>query len=141
MGLGDLTPDGTQSNSYRQYPDHEKQDELEQMVDEAEGLFPGGVEIEFIEVSPEMTRTQGYCYNREVGNYIRIAECVMENRPMWYVEMVVRHEMVHAWMDQNGYGDFSDGSKVFEWVCGRVGADITDTAPGHEEYEVIEQFL
>lgn len=140
MGLGDIVPDKAEKNKYRQYPDHELQDELEEVVEESKELFPGGVDVAFIEVSPQMTSTQGYCYYKPECSYIRIAEDVVENDPWEYIESIIRHEMVHAWMKENGWADVSDGSRVFEWVLGRVEADISGMSYKSPRYEIIEEF-
>lgn len=139
MGLGDIVPEEAKQNKYRQYPDHGMQERLERVIEENQDLFPGGVEVDFIEVSPKMTSTHGYGYHKLDSNYIRLAERVVENEPWYYVKAVILHEMVHIWMEQNNY-DYSDKSLIFEWVCGYIGADITGTAPTHEEWEIIRKF-
>lgn len=140
MGLGDLGPDKGDSNHYKQYARHEEQDRIEEIMEEAKSRFPTEPEIDFIEVSPEMTRHHGFYYHREESQYIRVAEEMVEEYPWYYIERVIRHEMVHAWMYQNGYPDFDDNSRIFEWVCGKVGADVTKADIDSEEYEIIRLF-
>jgi len=141
MGLLELTPDEDNNRGrYRQYPDHEMQDRIEDFMERSQEKFPGGVEIAFIEVSPEMTRTHGYFYHKPERDYIRLAEEVVEEYPWSYTKKVILHEMIHGWLRQNGYSQYSDGSGIFEWICGHVGADIDGTSPGREKYEIIEEF-
>ena len=139
MGLGDIVPEEAKRKEYRKYLDHEKQERLEEVVDKYRARFPGGVKVDFIEVSPRMDQHHGFAYHRSESSYIRIAKDAVENWPWSYVEKIVGHEMVHIWMDQNGY-EYSDGDAIFNWVCGYIGADVTGTAPGQPEYEIINQF-
>ena len=143
MGLLNLGPDGdgTNDKKYRTYPDHEKQDFIEDVVERRKSDFPGGVDVGFVEISPEMTRTQGYAYFKPEHDYIRIAERVIENHSEEYVEMVIVHEMIHIWLHQNGRDDVSDGTKLFEWICGYLGADIDGTAPGRRDFKTMQEFL
>lgn len=143
MGLLNLGPDGETTNNkrYRTYPDHERQDFIEDVVERRKSDFPGGVDIGFIEVSPEMTKTQGFAYYKPEHDYIRVAERVVENQSDEYIEMVIVHEMVHIWLHQNGRSDVSDGTKLFEWICGHLGADISGTSPGQSDFEVMREFL
>lgn len=141
MGLGDIVPEENEQKHYRQYADHELQDELEDVVDNTVEKLPGEVEIDFIEVSPRMTsNVDGRCYHKENVDYIRLKEDMVDREPWEYVKRVVRHEVIHAWFRQNGYEQYRDGSKIFEWVCGRVDADITGVGPNSEQYEIMEQF-
>lgn len=144
MGLADLTPEDTVATEYQQYkryPSHEWDDKLEQWAEEVTPRFPGGVEYDFIEVSPEMTRTSGFAYKKTENGYIRISEQSIEKYPEYYVKFVLIHELAHLWFYQNGYEEYSDGSGIFEWVLGRVGGDLDEAAPGTDEYEIMWEFF
>jgi len=148
MGLNDIVPEEQQQSnaeeSYRQYSVHEYEDTLIGWIDELQDRFPEEVQVDFIEVSPEMTSTHGYAYRKPGGiQYIRIAEFVTEDYPQWYQKMVVLHEMVHMFMYQRGMDDVSDGDPLFEWVLGTVGADVNGLGPEttEEKYEVMADFL
>lgn len=145
MGLGDFSEIPNQSDAerkYRTYPIHEYQDKLDNMVDELQERFPQEVEVDFIEVSPEMTRTWGYTYYKSGGiKYIRIAERLL-SKPDEQVKMVVLHEMVHCYMHQIGYGDVSDNDDLFEWVLGRVGAHSSGRPFDADDWkDIAEPFL
>lgn len=142
MGLKDIVDeDIPPGNRYRRYPSHPLDDQLEEWAEESTEKFPGGVEWDFIEVSPEMTKHQGFAYYKGENGYIRISEQLIENQPEWYIRMVLLHELTHLWFYQNGYKEFSDNSGIFEWVLGRVGADIDDIGPKSKEFGVIFAFL
>lgn len=140
MGIDDITG-VEEGNSYKRYPSHEWDDRIEQWANEAQSLFPGGVEYDFIEVSPEMTRTHGFAYTKTENGYIRISEQVIKHQSEDYVRLVLLHELTHLWFHQNGYSKYSDNSGIFEWVLGRIGADINGVGPHSEEFEIITQFL
>lgn len=138
MGLGDIVSEENKSHEKRQYPDHKIQDRLEEVIDKYRPRFPGGVNVEFIEVSPRITDKDGYAYY-DSGGYIRVSKETVETLPWYYIDCLIAHEMVHLWMDQNGY-DYSDGDRIFNWVCGQVGADVTKIGPKSEQYEIIREF-
>lgn len=140
MGLGDLV-DGGLRDPNRYYPDHEWDEQLYEWAEEVQLRFPGGVEYDFIEVSPEMSRHDGFAYYKGENGFIRISEKMIQNRTEEFVKKVLIHELAHLWFYQNGYYQYSDGSGVFEWVLGRVGADLNEVGPGTEEYEIMEEFL
>lgn len=143
MGLKDVVSEENQKHKYRYYPDHELQDEIEKVVEETVEELPGDVEVDFIEVSPRMTgNILGRHIPKDGGDthLIRLKENLVENRPWEYVERVIKHEVVHVWFAQNGYGDYGDGSRIFEWVLGRVGADISGISFYGEEYDIIHEF-
>lgn len=141
MGLKDLVPDDGKGSEYKRYNSHEWDSKLEGWAEEAQVLFPGGVEYDFIEVSPEMTRNHGFAYQRTENGYIRISEKAIDSEPEWYIRLVLVHELTHLWFYQNGYGEYSDNSMIFEWVLGRVGADLDGAGPGSKKYEIIKRFL
>lgn len=143
MGLDDIVPDDVpDGNHYRQYPHHPAEDRLEEWADEAQEKFPEEVEYDFIEVSPEMVRTHGFAYYKPDGSkYIRIAERVVERYPVHYQRLVLIHEMTHIFFKQRNMEEYSDGSRLFNWVLGRVGADLNGVGPGTEEYDLMLEFL
>lgn len=143
MGLQDLNgmDNHGQNRAYNKHPEEEK---FQDWLEELDSRFPDEIECAFVEISPRMTK---YCakayYDREKNeNYIRIAEKTVENQPEWYQKLVLLHEMVHIWFEQNGYGDVNDSDAIFNWVLGYVGADVSGTGPGHDYYEnIIHRFF
>lgn len=148
MGLGEFTNQGdltVAEQHFRTYPTHEEEEKFEKMVEELQSRFPEEIRVDFIEISPKMTRTDGYAYFRDRDGvscqYIRIAEKALDY-PDYYQKMIVAHEMVHIYCNQKGYGDVSDGDRFFEWILGRVCADINGTSYRTEEWnDLINPFL
>lgn len=139
MGLGEFTND-TAENSY--YASHPADDKLNEWLDEFEEKFPEPIDVEFVEVSRKMTKSHAKAYwDAESGEkYIRIADFVLEQFDEEHQRRVLIHEMVHVYMYQNGY-NYSDHDDIFTWVLGRVGADISGIGPGHEQHDIMMEFL
>lgn len=141
MGLGNFKKSGGTSEveKYRQYGHREYNLELESMVDELQEQFPEEIEVGFIEVSPEMTKTQGFAYYKPEGNYIRIAEKVIESHSRDQIKRAVAHEMVHLWMHQIGREDISDEDRIFNWALGVVLADVSGYHQNSQIWEDIAE--
>lgn len=142
MGLLDLTPDDTGGSVYRQYPDHERQDEIEAWAEEFQDRFPERVEFGFIEVSPQMESCDGRAFYKSDGAmYIRIAEFAVEEKPDWRIKTIILHEMLHIYFYQIGRKDVTERDPIFTWALGFIGADISKIGPGDEDFEVYKDFL
>lgn len=133
---------GVPQKDYGYYSYHEYDDTLQEWADEMESKFPGGLEYEYIEVSPKMSKYQAKAYFPQgEPNYIRVAEDTVDNYSDEYIKMILLHELVHIWMSNNGHGHISDGDKVFNWVLGMVGADVSGEGPGTRGYKIMMEFL
>lgn len=131
--------DGSDNGGY--YGWHKYNPKLKEWVEELEPKFPGGIDLQYIEVSPQLTRAFAKAYNKPGETpYIRVAERVFPKYSDEQVKRMVAHEMAHVWMYNRGY-DYSDEDRVFNWVLGRVDADITYCEPGDEQYMIIEEFI
>lgn len=140
MGLEDFKSE--RSNGYKKYGHHEYNDRLEEWKDEMQEEFPIELDIEFVEVSPEMTKHNGMAYRRDKDTYyIRISENYIERNSKKKVRLTLLHEMVHVYFYQRGYGD-TNHDKYFRWVVGRVGASMTNMTIDSTKWKhCIEPFL
>lgn len=141
MGLDDFAEEATTTSEYKQYNLTELDNRLEEIVDNHQDRFPYEIRVDFIEASPELTKHAGKAYYKDDGNkrhqYIRIKESIARDDDMQTVRIVL-HEMVHVYFYQLGLKDISDGDKLFEWVCGRVMADISGV---YEESNTFHQAI
>lgn len=130
------------SNQYRAYDDHEYDDRLNQWKDEFKDRFPVRLNIEFIEVSPNMTKTWGKATYKPDGTcYIRMSEDFLYNHNDEQIKMTLLHEMCHVYFYRMGYKD-TNHDKFFRWVVGRVMGDLTHTSFNNQKWiDCIEPFL
>jgi len=130
------------SNQYRAYDSHEYDDRLNQWEDEFEDRFPVRLNIEFIEVSPNMTKTWGKATYKPDGTcYIRMSEDFLYNHTDEQIKMTLLHEMCHVYFYRKGYKD-TNHNKFFRWVVGRVKGDLTHTSFKNQQWkDCIEPFL
>lgn len=132
MGLGNLI-DGDVSTSeesnsghpLKRYGSHERDEFLEESIEELRERFPIHPNIEFIEVSPRMSKTPAKLYtkNREVETvlYIRVSE-PFTNRQDHEIKQSLLYLLVQAYFIELGFKDISPANDEFKWVCGQVGA-------------------
>lgn len=141
MGLKDLVEEEN-NHGKRQYPEHPREEEFLEWIDEFQDRFPEEVGVDFLEVSPRMTKTWGYAYYREDSQYIRLSEYLVKNCPDSTIKRVILHEMVHLYSHQIGYGELTERDPLFTWVLGRVGAHVSGYSPSGQEWnDVVEPFL
>lgn len=140
MGLEDFST-GSGSN-YEKYGNHEYDSKLGTWADEMQQRFPIDLNIEFVEVSPQMTKTRGMAYKRNANEYyIRISERFIHNHSDERVKLTLLHEMVHVYFYQQGFSD-TKHDKYFRWVVGRVGASMTHMTLDDKKWEeCIEPFI
>jgi len=145
MGLRNV--DGVRDHPLRNCHDHERQDDLEAMIEKAnKNVFPEEVQVDFVEVSPNMENYAGKAFKKYKGGerylYIRISEHWLEQWSDQRVYRMVKHEMAHIYVWQNGFEDISDAQHMFTWLLGRVGGH-TNKVPDHvdEWQELAEPFL
>lgn len=140
MGLDDFKKENSQS--YQRYKDHYYNEKLEKWREEFDDRFPVELNIEFVEVSPQMTKTWGKAYRRDGDTYyIRLSKEFVESKGEEQIRRTLLHEMVHVYFYQIGYGN-TNHDKYFRWVCGRVGADMTNMDIHNLKWiDCIEPFL
>jgi predicted SprT family Zn-dependent metalloprotease len=130
------------SNSREMYSQHDYDEKLELMLENLEKRFPVDLKIDFIEVSPRMTKTRAKAYKRD-GNtyYIRISEEFIHDATDERIELTVLHEMCHVYAYVKGFSEINH-NKFFRWIVGRVGASMTYSSVYSQEWiELIEPFL
>lgn len=137
MGLGDII-DQTDNHSGRAWPDHGRQEELEDWMDELSQEFPGEVRVDFIEVSPQMTKCYAKAYwdekSKERDRYIRVSKDFFENHSDDRVKAVILHELVHIWFFQEGYTSVTERDERFTYVLGAVGAHVSGVSFDDETF-------
>jgi predicted SprT family Zn-dependent metalloprotease len=140
MGLEDFKSES--DSHYKQYGYHEYNEKLEKWADEMEERFPIDLNIEFVEVSPQMNQTRGMAYRRDNSTYyIRLAEWFVGIKSDERIKLTLLHEMVHVYFYRQGYSD-THHDKYFRWVVGRVGASMTNMAITDRKWQqCIEPFL
>jgi len=140
MGLEDFQSDT--GSGYKQYGHHEYNEKLEQWMKEFQEKFPVELQIEFIEVSPQMNKHAAMAYRREASTYyIRVSETYINQSTDRDIKFTLLHEMVHVYFYQMGYKR-TRHDKYFRWVAGRVGADMTRMSIDDEKWkDCIEPFL
>lgn len=140
MGLQGLIDQEKGDVPERAWPDHKRQDELEQWVETMKEEIPVDLEVDFIEVSPTMTNYSAKAYrDNSLDNvrkyYIRVAEHTMDDQSDDEIRAVILHELVHIWFWENGDGDISDGDDLFSYVLGGLGAHLNKTNFDGYEYQ------
>lgn len=140
MGLDDFKD--TSSNEREMYRDHDYDEKLEVMMENLQQRFPCELKIDFIEVSPRMTKTRATAYKRDGETYyIRVSAEYIESANDDRIMLTVLHEMCHVYFYQKGFSD-TNHDKFFRWVVGRVGASMTRTNTySYKWQETIEPFL
>lgn len=125
----------TDSTNHRAYPYDEREEKLWEWFDELEERFPEDIECEFIEVSPRLERCHAKAYLKPDGTqYIRMADDYLRATRDWKVKRTLLHEMVHLYTYQKGHSDISDGSHLFKWLCGAVGAHINQVSENGDQW-------
>jgi predicted SprT family Zn-dependent metalloprotease len=138
MGLTDLIDESTEPGQSNQEPDidtkhhrkraynpHHKEEDLWEMFEELQEKFPEEIKCDFIEVSGKMKNYNAKAYDDYGTQYLRFAKWFVESSSDERIKETMLHEMVHLYTYQKGYaGEVSDGSHIFKWLCGAVGAKI-----------------
>lgn len=130
MGLKDLegieNGSAATTNPYRAYPHTDWEDTLNEWFTELEQRFPEPIQCDFIEVSTRIKKYNAKAYYRQhpTSQYIRFSEKYLNSSTDERIRMTLLHEMVHLYTYQNGFNRVSDGSHIFKWLCGAVGAPI-----------------
>lgn len=138
MGLHDFS--GSKSE-HRAYNGHPKEDQLEEWKDELQERFPVDLDIEFIEVSPKMSKHYGKAYYRGDTAFIRISQDYIESNEDRKVKLTLLHEMCHVYFYQMGYKE-TNHDKYFRWVVGRVMASMTSMTIDNKKWQkTIEPFF
>lgn len=140
MGLDDFQ--SKKEKGYKQYGYHEYNEWLENLVKQFQEKFPIELDIEFVEVSPQMNKCNAKAYRRDGDTYyIRVSESFINRSTHREIKFTLLHEMVHVYFYQMGYSD-TNHDKYFRWVAGRVGADMTGMSIRDKKWEgCIEPFL
>jgi len=128
MGLGNLD-DINLKHSGRYFPDHERQDELEQWMEDLMDRFPEPIDVDFIEVSPQMTKHAAMAYwdhgSQDRDKYIRVSKNAMDRLTDDQIKSIILHELVHCWFYMNGDNDVTERDPMFTYVLGAVGAHLS----------------
>lgn len=144
MGLNDLIDESNQTSEaerqYRSFSYHKYEERVEEWVDELQSEFPEEVQVDFVEISTRMRKSSAKAYWRGEHQYLRVAEWSVEKYDDEYLKEIVLHEMVHLYFRQIGKGEVDDNSRLFNWVLGQVGADLSGTSPGHWKHDIMEEF-
>ena len=132
----------TSSNNREMYSEHEYDEKLELMLENLEERFPVDLKIDFIEVSPRMSKTRAKAYRRDGDTYyIRVSEEFIDASSDERIELTVLHEMCHVYAYVKGVSEINH-NKFFRWIVGRVGASMTHSSVYSREWiELIEPFL
>lgn len=140
MGLDNFKK--SKSSKNKAHGHHPYNEKLETWADELEERFPIDLDINFVEVSPQMTKTYGKAFYSSYDQcYIRIAEYVVESKSEKEVKLILLHEMCHIYFYRMGYGN-TGHDKYFRWVVGRVMADMTNTSIHNKKWkDCIEPFF
>lgn len=149
MGLGDLIPDDVSeesaSGSKRRYGHHEFNETLEEWVEELEERFPYDLNIDFIEVSPQLESNDARIYtdydeDGRLYHYIRIRDGMWEGvdeddeSKYWKARQAILYLMVRAYFNVLGMGDIGPNRDEFKLVCGMVGAATNPVDQNDDEY-------
>lgn len=128
MALDDFSFNQSIEDRFQQYPTHPEDGRINKMIDELQEMFPEDVRVDFVEVSPRMTKTYAMAYWRErdgeYTQFMRIGEHYTEVSDT-FLRRTVLHEMVHLYCFQMGYKDVSDHDDMFTWILGRLGASVS----------------
>lgn len=127
---------------FKTFGAHEADEKLNRMVEKAQQAFPEEVRVDFVEVSPHMTKHNGKAYWRtrdgETYQYMRISEDFL-SRSDDDIMLVVLHEMCHLYLYQNGCKDLTERDPLFTWVLGRVGAHLSGTHTHSERWKRVAE--
>jgi hypothetical protein len=143
MGLEDLLDDDVSAgeasaSQFRRYGSHEADERLNEWFEDFQERFPEPIELDFIEVSPQLENTAARFYRKRRDErefrYIRVAEKTLE-RDEWWQRNVLLNQMVIAYIHQRGYHDISTGSSLFKWLCGNVGCVINQVDTDSMEWQ------
>lgn len=138
MGLHDFNNSNSEHRAYKEHPKEEKLEEWKEQLNER---FPIDLEIEFIEVSPKLSKHCGKAYYRGDTTFIRISQDYIENNTDRKVKLTLLHEMCHIYFYQMGYKD-TNHDKYFRWVVGRVMASMTGMSIDNKKWKkAIEPFF
>jgi hypothetical protein len=149
MGLDDLLDDDVttgeaSASQFRRYGSHKADEQLNEWYEEFQERFPERVELDFIEVSPQLENTSARFYKKDREEkqfmYVRISEKTLE-RDEWWQRNVLLNQMVIAYCHQRGYHDISTGSSLFKWLCGRVGCAISQVNIDSMEWQDLAEPL
>ena len=140
MGLEEFETES--SDKHNVYQSHEKDEKLEQIIEEYQERFPVELRIQFIEVSPKMEKKNAMAYKRAGKKYyIRVSESFIQRSTEEQLRRTVLHEMCHVYLYQQGLSDHGHG-KYFRWVVGRVGASMTHSTIHDVKWEkCIQPFI
>ena len=140
MGIDDFITE--KQDRHKVYQSHDKDEKLEQIIDEYQERFPVELRVDFVEVSPRMERCNAKAYKRAGKKYyIRVSENYIERATEEELRRTVLHEMVHVYLYQKGYSDHGH-DKYFRWVLGRVGGSMTGSTIHDMNWEkCIEPFI
>lgn len=139
MGLKDLIDGEDNENSarHRKYERHEREDQLNEWVEELQGRFPWDVPVEFVEVSTRMEKNAAKTYHKGTGenatHYIRVAESTLETEE----EMIKQYLlscMVTIYFKDLGFDEVTTNSSIHKWVAGAVGCRINAVQTNSEEW-------
>lgn len=152
MALDDFQTENEDWRRYKKYNLTEKDEKLEQIVEELRPLFPVELDLDFIEASPAMESLNAWAYwrqdNGESYQFIRVSEKLVDHGGS-LLRSIVLHEMVHILFYNMGYRKgnphkpaVSDGDPAFHWVLGAVGANIKQVSSQSDVWqEVCELFI
>jgi len=147
MGLDQFKQTETAAGAarFRTYGQHDREDQLNEWADQLQEHFPEEIRIDFIEVSPEMTKHDAKAYWRkrdgEQFQYMRVAEHFL-NKSDDRIILTLLHEMCHLYLYQKGYTDVTERHVMFTWLLGRVGASVSRISTDSEMWQdVAEPFL
>lgn len=147
MGLKDLeglndsvsSSGSTSRHSGRYYPDHERQDELEEWLEECKEAFPVDIEVDFIEVSTKMTQRLAMSYwdhtRGDRDRYIRVSEWCMDKYDDWQIKSIIMHELCHAWLFQNGDRNITERDPIFTYILGATGSHLSGYMFSNNEFK------
>lgn len=140
MGLEEFETES--SDKHNVYQSHEKDEKLEQIIEEYQERFPVELRIQFIEVSPKMEQKHAMAYKRAGKKYyIRVSESFIQRSTEEQLRRTVLHEMCHVYLYQQGLSGHGHG-KYFRWVVGRVGASMTHSTIHDVKWEkCIQPFI
>lgn len=129
---------GSIENRFQQYPSHPDDGRINRMIEELQQLFPEEVRIDFVEVSPRMTKTHAMAYWRkrdgEYTQFMRVGEHYTDVDDE-ELRRTVLHEMVHLFCYQNGYTDLSERSVIFTWLLGQLGASLSGIPESSQKWK------
>lgn len=140
MGIDDFLTQ--KQDRHKVYKSHDKDEKLEEIIEEFQDRFPVELRIAFVEVSPKMENNQAKAYKRNGKKYyIRVSENFLQYSTEEQLRRTILHEMVHVYLYQRGYSKHGHG-KYFRWILGRVGGSMTRSSIHNVKWEkCIEPFI